>query len=87
MADDEKFNCEIIDGFMMILGVKNRIQMTTYATNGEEAVAVIRQSIEEGDPYRYKLILMDCNMPFLDGYEATKIIRKLFEYQNISRDC
>ena len=64
---------------MMILGVKNRIQMTTYATNGEEATAAIRQSIEEGDPYRYELILMDCNMPFPDGYEATKIIRKLFE--------
>jgi len=24
IVDDEKFNCEIIDGFLMVLGIKNK---------------------------------------------------------------
>ena len=35
VVDDEKFNCDIIDGFLMILGYKNRHQMTVFAYNGE----------------------------------------------------
>ena len=31
----------------------------------------------------YKLIFMDCNMPFMDGYETTTRIRKLFYEMNL----
>ena len=27
-------------------------------------------------PYEYALILMDCSMPILDGYQTSKLIRK-----------
>jgi|GEM_PF-6486448 len=39
------------------------------ASNGNEALDMLRQ-------FKYDLILMDCQMPEMDGYQATQIIRK-----------
>jgi len=47
------------------------------ANNGEEA-------IEKWQNNSYKLIFMDCQMPVLDGYEATEQIRKI-ESENNSK--
>lgn len=40
------------------------------AVNGEEAVLAVKKE-------SYACIFMDCQMPVLDGYEATKLIRQL----------
>ena len=50
------------------------------AMNGQEAINKFQTSLfKECCDNRYKLILMDLNMPVVDGYEATISILSLFK--------
>jgi two-component system sensor histidine kinase/response regulator len=64
IADDNRTNCTVALGQVRELG---------YAA---EAVADGLEVIKALMQFSYDVILMDCQMPDLDGYETTKIIRR-----------
>ena len=67
LVEDNTLNQEIIVGLLEQAKIDIEI-----ANNGEEAVNMFKERA-----HKYELILMDLQMPIMDGYEATKIIRKI----------
>ncbi len=64
VAEDNPVNQIVAETMLSKLGVE-----TELATNGQQAV-------ELATLHRYDLILMDCQMPILDGMQATAMIRR-----------
>lgn len=70
VAEDNHINQKIAIQFMEKLGYKH---IDAY-DNGLAAVEGLRKKSKENQPYH--IVLMDVQMPVLDGYEATKLLRK-----------
>ena len=79
-VDDEAFNILVIKGLMRVLGMQDIESRVDCGYNGEQLVEFVQKAVDEGDPYRYSLILTDCMMPFMDGYEAVKRVRSILKY-------
>ncbi len=67
LVEDNAINQELIMFMLDDLSLEYDI-----ANNGEEALKALRQSVEDS---HYSLVLMDCQMPEMDGYTASKHIR------------
>jgi len=63
LVEDDNINQNVMQLFLKRFGYQ-----TDTASNGKEAVKLARENI-------YQLVIMDCQMPFMDGFEATKLIK------------
>ena len=66
-AEDNELNAEILTELLKIAGAE-----CTICENGEE----ILKAFEQSAPGDYDMILMDVQMPVMNGYEATRAIRR-----------
>lgn len=64
LAEDNRINQEIVVGILEGCNIDIEI-----ANNGQEAVELFNPDVHE-------LVLMDLQMPIMDGFEATRIIRE-----------
>jgi two-component system, sensor histidine kinase len=71
LAEDNVVNSKILVRMLARAGV-----VIECVSNGEKAV----EAFVNGD---FNLILMDCHMPIMDGFEATRIIRSYKKGENI----
>ncbi len=63
VAEDNRVNQIVVAGVLSEVGLEHLV-----AQNGKEAFDAVRES-------PFDLVLMDCQMPKVDGYEATRMIR------------
>ncbi|PKL23072.1 MAG: hypothetical protein CVV47_16310 [Spirochaetae bacterium HGW-Spirochaetae-3] len=63
VVDDDEINLRVAERFLEELGI-----VATGAGSGHEAIALLMKS-------RFDIVLMDCSMPGMDGFETTKRIR------------
>ncbi|MEY8561469.1 ATP-binding protein [Eggerthellaceae bacterium 3-80] len=75
LVDDNMLNREIAITILQDAGF-----VVDYATNGQEAVDMVRNAA----PGCYKLVLMDIQMPIMNGYEAARAIR---DYEQETQAC
>jgi hypothetical protein len=73
IAEDNAVNQMVIMGMLKRLGITADI-----ANHGKEALALYQQQ-----PQQYHLVLMDCEMPEMDGYQTTQQIRQWEQQHNL----
>jgi PAS domain S-box-containing protein len=73
VVDDNQTNLFVAKQMLEYLGVQ-----TDITNNGQEAINCLSEQ-------HYDLIFMDCHMPVLDGYQATKKIREMKFANNSSK--
>jgi len=71
LVEDNRINQEVARHILAEFGITPDI-----AENGEEALALLMAASNNKQNTPYNIILMDCQMPLMDGYQATTSIRQ-----------
>ena len=77
LVEDNEMNREIASEILTDEGVE-----VYTAEDGDIAVEMVRKSVEEGNSEFYDAVLMDIQMPRMNGYDAAKAIRALPDPQD-----
>jgi CheY-like chemotaxis protein len=72
LVEDNEMNREIASYILSENGL-----VVEHADDGDVAVEMVRAAFERGEPRYYDAVLMDIQMPVMNGYEAAKAIRAL----------
>ena len=73
LVEDNQVNQVVASSMLKKLG-----HTVTLAENGKQALEALQQSER-----RFDIVLMDCQMPVMDGYESTRNIRENPEWQDL----
>jgi len=79
VVDDTPFNVLVLVKFIEEIDEKAHIYK---AFNGKEAVEQFK-ALKERENRGFDLIFMDCNMPVMDGYEASNVIKQMIFEENM----
>ena len=69
VVDDNALARDVLIGMLTQMGMR-----TDSASSGEQGLAMLRNAHAEENPY--SLMLLDCNMPGLDGVETARLIQQ-----------
>ena len=69
----------------MILGIDNSDEKVDYVNNGKRALELLKTAIDEKEPTRYCLIIIECKIPAMDAIQTSKRLEQLFDDAGLSK--
>ena len=79
VVDDDEINILVATSYIKKLG----FDQVSIARNGQEAIDHIKNAALKRE--FFDIVFMDCNMPVMDGFQATKVIKEMVERDLIKR--